>query len=100
MCTLKQSAARGDIVGMKFLVNRELCRLDDVDICTIAGAAGHLSALKWLSEEKHCPWSPSEIWIEARENNESALIDYVELNSAGYEIIASHYGDGCHGHDP
>lgn len=93
-CVLKQSAARGDIVGMKFLVSRELCRLDDADICTVAGAAGHLSALQWLREEKECPWSPCEIWREASENNESAVVEYVELNSAGYEITAPCYGDG------
>jgi hypothetical protein len=91
---LKQSAARGDIAGMKFLVNRELCRLDDADICTIAGAAGHLYALQWLREEQQCPWLPSEIWREASENNEDAVIEYVELNSAGYEIISPCYSDG------
>lgn len=90
---LREVAARGDIAGMKFLVDRNLCNNDDVDICTVVGAAGHLKALRWLREQKQWPWDPTEVFREASENLHVAVMAYVELNSAG-EIRSPSYGDG------
>lgn len=91
---LRETAARGDIEGMAFLVDRNLCNVNDVDICTVAGAAGHLKALRWLREQKQWPWDPTEVVREASENLQAAVMTYVEQNSAGYEIRSPSYGDG------
>ena len=91
---LREAAARGDVKGMMYLVDRNLCNKSDTDICTVAGAAGHLKALRWLREEKQWPWDPTEVMREASENLHVAIMTYVEQNSAGYEIQTPSYGDG------
>lgn len=93
---LKEAAARGDIAGMQFLVHRckHLSGNNDADICTVAGAAGHLKALRWLREEQEWPWDPTEVMKEASENLHVAVMTYVEQNSAGYELKSPSYGDG------
>jgi len=91
---LRETAARGDIAGMMVLVDRNLCNLKDVNICTVAGAAGHLKALRWLREQKQWPWDPTEVAREASENLHVAVMSYVEQHSAGYELRSPSYGDG------
>ena len=41
-------SARGDIHGMAYLNHSNIYNLVDEEICTTAGAAGQLDALKWL----------------------------------------------------
>lgn len=93
---LREAAARGDIAGMMFLIDRKdlPCNMRDADICTVAGAAGHLKALRWLREQKQWPWDPTEVMREASENLHVVVMTYVEQNSAGCEIQSPCYGDG------
>jgi hypothetical protein len=96
-------ASRGDIRGMHFMATRKYCQLDDEDICTMAGAAGQLNALKWLRGdlkcEKYemnnsiCPWNPTEVHREAAENAHDDILEYVEKNSESHQIQTS-YGVG------
>jgi hypothetical protein len=103
-----QTVSRGDISGMHFMVSHGYCSLDDSNLCTMAGAAGQLLALKWLrgdfaregydlkDSEKQlvvCPWNPTEVHREAAENSHDHILEYVERNSEGYHIH-THYGAG------
>ena len=101
-----ETASRGDIEGMWFMKSNKYFGLDDEEICTMAGAAGQLEALKWLRGENVgtfnksdgernvcCPWDPTEIHREAAENLHDDVIEYVEKNCKGHEI-QMHYGVG------
>jgi len=99
------AASRGDIRGMHFMVSNDYCSLDDDNICTMAGAAGQLNALKWLrgdldddeylvnGRKVSCPWDPTELHREAAENTHDDVLEYVETNSDG-DKIQTHYGVG------
>jgi hypothetical protein len=99
------AASRGDIRGMHFMVSNEYCSLDDDNICTMAGAAGQLKALKWLrgdldddeflvnGRKISCPWNPTELHREAAENTHDDVLEYVETNSEDHKI-QTHYGVG------
>jgi len=100
------TASRGDIQGMHFIVMNKYCLLDDEHICTMAGAAGQLEALKWLRGDlEHefcltidgvkvkCPWDPTELHREAAENSHDDCVEYVEKNCDGHQI-QTHYGVG------
>lgn len=101
-----EAASRGDIDGMWFMVCKGYCNLDDKEICTMAGAAGHLEALRWLRGEKVesfnmdseksnicCPWDPTDVHREAAENLHDDVMEYVEKNCKDHEIHM-HYGVG------
>lgn len=82
------AAARGDITGMSYLFKHHdhhhhyhLFYHDfkqDPDICTIAGAAGRLEALKWLICVQKCKWNPAEVCREASENLHTDVIMFIE----------------------
>ena len=90
-----ETAARGDIDGMWLMAKREYFQLNDEEICTMAGAAGHLVALKWLRgdcssrdivgpylyahEKVCCPWDPTEVRQEILKpnRNRSTLTHFV-----------------------
>ncbi len=102
-----EAASRGDIEGMWFMACKEYFHLNDEEICTMAGAAGQLEALKWLRGEKVgsfndesagglkvcCPWDPSDVHREAAENSHDHVMEYVEKNCKNHEIHM-HYGVG------
>ena len=88
----RETLARGDLIGLRFLASRQLCVFDDEDYCEVAAAAGHLDALKWLREEQQCPWDPSEVHKEASENLHTPVMLYVELTSR--QRIEISYGEG------
>jgi hypothetical protein len=102
---LLSASSRGDIRGLHFMISNKYCSLDDENICTMAGAAGQLKALKWLrgdvdddeylidDKKVHCPWDPTEIHREAAENTHDDVLDYVEENSDN-DKIQTHYGVG------
>lgn len=97
-CRMKRvltgAAARGDIEGMEYIFGNALYDFQgDVEICTVAAAAGQLEALKWLREVRKLPWDPTEVHRESSENLHDDVMDYVEKNSEGYEIQLS-YGVG------
>ena len=90
---------------MHFMATHKYCLLDDDNICTMAGAAGHLRALKWLRGDHtsenyliegvkiQCPWNPTEVHREAAENAHDDVLDYVEKNCESH-TIQTHYGVG------
>ncbi len=98
-------ASRGDISAMHFMATEQYCSLDDEEICTMAGAAGKLEALKWLRGDIRnnkylvngiqiiCPWNPTEVHREAAENAHDDVLEYVEKNSESHQIQTS-YGVG------
>jgi hypothetical protein len=113
-----QTASRGDIHGMNYMFINGYFPLNDEEICTTAGAAGKLEALKWLRGEGQvqcegqgkvttnkdmncgdnknkicCPWNPTEVHREAAENSHEDIMDYVEKNCKNHEI-QMHYGVG------
>lgn len=96
-----ETASRGDIEGMWFMSKQGYFHLNDTEICTMAGAAGHLEALKWLRGDIQihgminvcCPWNPTEVHREAAENSHDHIIEYVEKNCDGHDI-QMHYGVG------
>eukprot|EP00554_Chaetoceros_debilis_P010860 CAMPEP_0194108470 /NCGR_PEP_ID=MMETSP0150-20130528/8143_1 /TAXON_ID=122233 /ORGANISM="Chaetoceros debilis, Strain MM31A-1" /LENGTH=251 /DNA_ID=CAMNT_0038797169 /DNA_START=68 /DNA_END=819 /DNA_ORIENTATION=- len=99
-----ETAMRGDIRGMSFIITNRYCLLNNTNICTMAGAAGQLEALQWLrgdiqidgafdTTQNCCPWDPTELHREAAENAQFDIIDYVERNSPGRSIQV-HYGVG------
>ena len=90
---LTGAAARGDIEGMQYIFDNKLYPEDDIEICTIAAAAGRLEALIWLREERKLPWDPTEIHRESSENLHEDVMEYVEKNSEGHKIQLS-YGVG------
>ena len=90
---LTGAAARGDIEGMQYIFDNKLYPEDDIEICTIAAAAGQLEALIWLREERNLPWDPTEIHRESSENLHEDVMEYVEKNSEGHKIQLS-YGVG------
>ena len=90
---LTGAAARGDIEGMQYIFDNDLYPEDDIEICTIAAAAGQLDALIWLREERKLPWDPTEIHRESSENLHEDVMEYVEKNSEGHKIQLS-YGVG------
>lgn len=90
---LTGAAARGDIEGMKYIFENDLYPEDDIEICTIAAAAGQLDALIWLREVRKLPWDPTEIHRESSENLHEDVMEYVEKNSEGHKIQLS-YGVG------
>ena len=102
---LLSASSRGDIRGMHFMISNEYCALDDENICTMAGAAGQLKALKWLrgdvdddeylidGKKVSCPWDPTDVHREAAENTHDHVLDYIEKNSDKHEI-QTHYGVG------
>jgi hypothetical protein len=90
---LTGAAARGDIEGMRYIFDNNLYPEDDIEICTIAAAAGQLDALIWLREERKLPWDPTEIHRESSENLHEDVMEYVEKNSEGHKIQLS-YGVG------
>eukprot|EP00546_Thalassionema_frauenfeldii_P020667 CAMPEP_0178895282 /NCGR_PEP_ID=MMETSP0786-20121207/497_1 /TAXON_ID=186022 /ORGANISM="Thalassionema frauenfeldii, Strain CCMP 1798" /LENGTH=125 /DNA_ID=CAMNT_0020565489 /DNA_START=308 /DNA_END=685 /DNA_ORIENTATION=- len=75
---IRQSLSRGDIDALQFLVDHCQVKLDDSDYCAVAGAAGQLQALQYLREVHHCPWDPDEVYQEAVENHQEAVMDYLE----------------------
>lgn len=100
------SASRGDISGMYFMISNNLCLLDDEEICTMAGASGQLEALKWLRGDGSkngqylidgspviCPWDPTDVHREAAENARDDVLEYVEKNCEDHQIQTS-YGVG------
>ena len=98
-----ETVSRGDIDGMWFMSCKNYCHLDDIEICTMAAAAGQLEALKWLRGDKVngfkestnviCPWDPTEVHREAAENLHDDVMEYVEKNCKNHEI-QMHYGVG------
>ncbi len=100
-----ESAMRGDIHGMNFMATHRYSSFDQENICTMAGAAGQLTALMWLRGDIHvdgcedlrdkrkCPWDPTEVHREAAENAHYDVVEYVERNSEGFKIQV-HYGVG------
>mmetsp|Transcript_2385 Transcript_2385/g.3469 ORF Transcript_2385/g.3469 Transcript_2385/m.3469 type:complete len:237 (+) Transcript_2385:2228-2938(+) len=92
---LLEAAARGDIEGISFLSEKGLYSLQDdaKELCTVAGAAGRIEALRWLREERNCAWDAAEVHREASENSELTVMSYVEMNSGAHEI-QMHYGEG------
>ena len=96
-CRMKRvmtgAAARGDIDGMEFIFDNDLYEQTDLEICTVAAAAGQLEALKWLREVRNHPWDPTEVHRESSENLHDDVMDYVEKNSQGHQIQLS-YGVG------
>ena len=96
-CRMKRvmtgAAARGDIDGMEYIFDNGLYEQTDVEICTVAAAAGQLDALKWLREARNHPWDPTEVHRESSENLHDDVMDYVEKNSQGHQIQLS-YGVG------
>lgn len=99
-----EAAMRGDIHGISFIVKNRYCLLNNTNICTMAGAAGHLKALQWLrgdiqidgafdTSQHCCPWDPTELHREAAENAHFDVLEYVEQNSPGHKIQI-HYGVG------
>mmetsp|Transcript_10832 Transcript_10832/g.23484 ORF Transcript_10832/g.23484 Transcript_10832/m.23484 type:complete len:288 (-) Transcript_10832:2872-3735(-) len=96
-CRMKRvmtgAAARGDIDGMEYIFDHGFYEQTDVDICTVAAAAGQLDALKWLREARNHPWDPTEVHRESSENLHDDVMDYVEKNSQGHQIQLS-YGVG------
>ena len=90
---LTGAAARGDVEGMEYIFDNDLYPEDDIEICTIAAAAGQLDALVWLREVRKLPWDPTEIHRESSENLHEDVMEYVEKNSEGHKIQLS-YGVG------
>jgi len=82
------AAVRGDIVGMSYLFNHHHHHHQyhlfyhnfkhDTDLCTMAGAAGQLEALKWLLFVQNCKWDPEEVYREASENIHNDVMLFVE----------------------
>ena len=82
------AAARGDIAGMSYLFNHHRHHhhyhlfyhnfKHDTDLCTVAGAAGRLEALKWLICEQKCKWIPEDVYREASENLHTHVMMFVE----------------------
>lgn len=90
---MRGCASRGDINGMSFLINKSsIIPKDNIDFCTIAGAAGHIDALKWLREKNHFSWDAVEVYKEASENLHTNVMDYIESNTD--KDVVSCYGDG------
>ena len=73
---------RGDIPGIHFLFHTFPDQSSSfmMELCTMASAAGQLETLKWLREEKECPWDTVEVHQEASDNLHYDVIDYVELH--------------------
>eukprot|EP00591_Stephanopyxis_turris_P015648 CAMPEP_0195533748 /NCGR_PEP_ID=MMETSP0794_2-20130614/41112_1 /TAXON_ID=515487 /ORGANISM="Stephanopyxis turris, Strain CCMP 815" /LENGTH=235 /DNA_ID=CAMNT_0040666389 /DNA_START=375 /DNA_END=1082 /DNA_ORIENTATION=- len=105
---LLAAASRGDIIGMSFILQNYGLRgfgLNNTtynpyskqtrgkELCTVAGAAGKLDALKWLREEMQFPWDAAEVFREALENSQDHVVDYVEMNT-DKNCIQLPYGDG------
>ena len=83
---MRECISRGDIDGLQYLVEHGLVTPDDPDYCTVAGAAGQLAALKWLRSQQ-CPWDPMEVYLEASENMQTPVMNYLELHLfGGYDV--------------
>jgi len=89
---LHAAAARGDIKGMKYLIERGMCCLEDKDICTTAGGAGQLDLLLWLREEKKFPWDAAKVFRKALENSHHLVMTYVYLNSEENDLQSTAVG--------
>jgi hypothetical protein len=86
------AAARGDVEGMKFILSKKKDP-NDVEVCTVAGAAGRLEALKWLREDQNFAWDATDLYREASENSHDHVMSYVEVRAEEGEI-QTHYGVG------
>ena len=105
------AAARGDIKGMDYLFeitsnhshHHQFYHIlyhnfkDDTDVCTVAGAAGCLDALKWLLFEKKCKWEPEEVFREASENMHTDVMMFVE--NCCYKSSKNKYHDRVDGNE-